>query len=496
VALSLELSSTAAERVAVDLLAVPVFSDRKLGPGGAAVDHAIGGGLDEFMAETGFEGKPGETLAVPTRGQLRAAAVVLVGMGDAKKLDGDALRRAGASLAKRAAKVSSVATTVLDAAPDGLDRADAAQALAEGVRLGAYQFLKYKGDGKPSQLKKVVVLGRSSAKVRAALERGVRIAEAVAWARDLINEPAGAKSPEDIAKLARTLGRANGLTVKVLAGEQLARERMGGVLGVGQGSERPPRFLRLAYEPRGARATVGFIGKGVVFDSGGLSLKTASGMETMKTDMSGGAAVLAAMSTLRDLDVKTRVIGYVPLVENMPSGNAIRPGDVLKMRNGKTVEVLNTDAEGRLILADALSYAVDDGVDAMIDLATLTGACMVALGDKVAGLMGNADGWIEQVQDAAGRAGESVWPLPLPSEYRKLIDSEVADIRNVGTSGYGGALTAGLFLQEFVSEVPWTHLDIAGPARASGDDGYVAKGGTGFGVRTLIELAQTFTKPR
>ncbi len=234
-----------------------------------------------------------------------------------------------------------------------------------------------------------------------------------------------------------------------------------------------------------------------MFDSGGLSIKTASGMETMKTDMSGGAAVIAAMSTLRDLGVKTRVIGYVPLVENMPSGNAIRPGDVLKMRNGKTVEVLNTDAEGRLILADALSLrSRRRSVDAIVDFATLTGACMVALGDKVAGLMGNDDGWIEQVQDAAGRAGESVWPLPLPSEYRKLIDSEVADMRNIGTSGYGGALTAGLFLQEFVSEVPWAHLDIAGPARASGDDGYVVKGGTGFGVRTLIELAQTFTKPR
>ncbi len=232
----------------------------------------------------------------------------------------------------------------------------------------------------------------------------------------------------------------------------------------------------------------------MVFDSGGLSLKTASGMETMKTDMSGGAAVIAAMSTLQDLGIETRVTGYVPLVENMPSGTAIRPGDVLKIRNGKTVEVLNTDAEGRLILADALSLASDEQPAAVIDLATLTGACMVALGDKIAGLMGNDDAWIGQVREAADRAGEPVWHLPLPSEYRKQLESEVADLKNIGGS-YGGALTAGLFLQEFVDGAPWVHLDIAGPARAGADDGHVLKGGTGFGVRTLVELAQRFEPP-
>ena len=253
--------------------------------------------------------------------------------------------------------------------------------------------------------------------------------------------------------------------------------------------------MRLAYEPAGARATVAFIGKGVVFDSGGLSLKPAAGMETMKTDMSGAAAVIAAMSALRDLGVKIRVIGYIPLVENMPSGTAIRPGDVLLHRNGKTVEVLNTDAEGRLILADALAMAAEDAPDAMVDLATLTGACVVALGEKIAGLMGNNDAWTTQVREAADRAGESVWPLPLPSEYRKLLDSEVADLANIGGGRYGGALTAGLFLKEFVGDVPWAHLDIAGPARSASDDGHVLKGGTGFGVRTLLELADHFRQP-
>jgi leucyl aminopeptidase len=236
------------------------------------------------------------------------------------------------------------------------------------------------------------------------------------------------------------------------------------------------------------------VGKGVVFDSGGLSLKPAGGMETMKCDMSGAAAVLGAMSALKQLGVKTKVTGYVPLVENMPSGTAIRPGDVLRIRNGKTVEVLNTDAEGRLILADALTLASEDKPAAIVDLATLTGACVVALGDKIAGLMGNDDAWSDQVRDAADRVGERVWPLPLPTDYRRGIDSSVADIKNVGPRE-GGALTAGLFLQEFVDGAPWVHLDIAGPAFLSGDDGYASKGGTGFGVRTLLELASTFEPP-
>jgi leucyl aminopeptidase len=285
--------------------------------------------------------------------------------------------------------------------------------------------------------------------------------------------------------------------VQVLDVAAIRAKRLGGVLGVGQGSQQTPRFLKMTYTPAGARgAALALVGKGVVFDSGGLSLKPGTGMETMKTDMSGGAAVIAAMSTLRKLGVKHKVNAYVPLVENMPSGTAIRPGDVLKIRNGKTVEVLNTDAEGRLILADALSLACEDGAAAVVDVATLTGACMVALGDKIAGLMGNDDAWRDQVQAAADRAGEAVWPLPLPKEYRRLLESEVADLRNISSGSYGGALTAALFLEEFVTPgTPWAHVDIAGPARANGDDGYLVRGGTGFGVRTLVELVQHFEAP-
>jgi leucyl aminopeptidase len=338
-------------------------------------------------------------------------------------------------------------------------------------------------------------MGVDGAAVKSAVARGAAIAEAVMWARDMVNLPSKEKPPAKFAAEARKLLRGKGVTVSVFDVPQLEAMKLGGVLGVGQGSHQTPRFLKLTYSPAGARGkALALVGKGVVFDSGGLSLKTGAGMETMKCDMSGAAAVVAAMSALQELGVKTKVYGYVPLVENMPSGTAIRPGDVLRIRNGKTVEVLNTDAEGRLILADALSLASEDKPAAVIDVATLTGACVVALGEKVAGLMGNDDAWIDQVRGAADRVGERVWPLPLPADYRKGIDSPIADIKNVGPRE-GGALTAALFLQEFVDDVPWVHLDIAGPAFLGADDGYLPKGGTGFGVRTLLEVAQTFRPP-
>jgi leucyl aminopeptidase len=495
VSLSFTVVTTPADRAAVELLAVPIGTGGTFGPGADAVDTALGGGLAAFLAEAGFEGTLGETLAVPTAGKLRAKAAILVGVGEPGALTLDGVRRAAAAIARRASKAASVGTTLASLSGTDLDPADAAQALAEGFVLGGYQYLEYKGDASPSKLKKVTVIGAGGADVRNAVSRGAAIADAVIWARDMVNTPSKEKSPADMVAAARRLLRGRGISVQVFEGARLEAERLGGVLGVGQGSEQTPRFLKMTYAPRGARGkALALVGKGVVFDSGGLSLKTASGMETMKTDMSGGAAVIAAMSTLQDLGVKTRVTGYVPLVENMPSGTAIRPGDVLEIRNGKTVEVLNTDAEGRLILADALSLASDEKPAAVIDLATLTGACMVALGEKIAGLMGNDDAWVGQVRDAADRAGEPVWHLPLPPEYRKQLESEVADLKNIGGS-YGGALTAGLFLQEFVDGAPWVHLDIAGPARASANDGYLVKGGTGYGVRTLVELARNFVPP-
>jgi leucyl aminopeptidase len=490
---------TPADRVSADMLAVPIVKTtrgkgRALGPGADAVNVALDGGLDVFMDEMSFEANLGETLAVPTSGRLAAKAALLVGVGELDQLTLDGLRRAAAAVARRSNKAGTLATTLAGVAPH-VPRADAAQALAEGIVLGAYQFLEYKRDPKPTKLTAVTVVGDGGAAVRGGLERGSTIADAVVWARNQVNQPAQAKPPVEMADEARRLLRGRGVTVEVLDVPQLERQKLGGVLGVGQGSNQSPRFLKLTYAPSGSRGRpLGLIGKGVVFDSGGLSLKTGAGMETMKCDMSGAAAVIGAMSAMQALGVKTRVNGYVPLVENMPSGSAIRPGDVLRIRNGKTVEVLNTDAEGRLIMADALSLASEDKVAAAVDVATLTGACVVALGEKIAGLMGNDEAWIDQVRGAADRAGERVWPLPLPSDYRRGIDSPVADVKNVGPRE-GGAITAGLFLQEFVDGVPWAHLDIAGPAFLSSDDGYLPRGGTGFGLRTLLELAEGFRAP-
>ncbi len=485
--ISCRVSSTAPGRVRADVLAVGAYAGRELGPGGDAVTAGFGGDLARYLERAGFEGTAGQAVLVPLEGPTGAA--LLVGLGAAAEVTVDGIRTAAATIAQRASGMAHVATTLVDAAPGALDRAAVGQAVAEGVLLGSYSFDEYRSTKKATKITRLTVLAADgAAAVRRGVGRGEVVAGAVAWARDMVNTPARELSPDAFAKAAQRLLRGRNVRVEVLDVPALRRQRLGGILGVGQGSKQPPRLVKMTYAPAGARGAIALVGKGVVFDSGGLSLKTGAGMETMKTDMGGAAAVIATMSALSDLDVRTKVIAYAPMVENMPSGEAIRPGDVLTFRNGKTAEVLNTDAEGRLILADGLSLAAEQKPDAIIDLATLTGACMVALGDKIAGVMANDDALRTRVEDAAKAAGELVWPLPLPKEYRKLLDSEIADMKNISGGGYGGALTAGLFLEEFVNGVPWAHLDIAGPARAGADDGVVRKGGTGFGVRTLIEL--------
>ncbi|HEX2274383.1 MAG TPA: leucyl aminopeptidase [Acidimicrobiales bacterium] len=468
------------------VLGVPVFAGLDMPPGaGAELDR-------DWLTERHFEVKVGHTLAVPAED---GSTVIAVGVGEREKVTVETLRRAAAALVRAAWHDESAATTLLAAAPADVAPEAAAQAVAEGAALAAYRFTRYKGDPEPCRLDSFTVVAEGDGPGRG-VARAERIAAAVAMARDLVNEPAGAMTPTRLAEVAADVAAAGGLEVTVWDEVDLANEGLGGLMGVARGSDEPPRLIRLSYRPSGAaRGHVALVGKGITFDSGGLSIKTAEGMETMKTDMSGAAAVLAAMSALPDLAPDVAVTAFVPTTENMPGGRATRPGDVLKIRNGKTVEVLNTDAEGRLILADGLSLAVEEGVDAIVDLATLTGACMVALGTKVAGLMGNHEGWVDQVRAAADRAGEPVWPLPLPEDYRKSIDSDVADVKNIGSDRYGGALTAGLFLKEFVDDVPWAHLDIAGPARSGEDETYLRKGGTGYGVRTLLELLRSFEKP-
>lgn len=488
------ISTASPAQVKTDLLVIPMYSDHIFGPGADAVDVALDGGLSAFMEQAVFGGKVGEKLVVPTSDALGASSIVLIGLGKREEVTADGLRRAGAVAAKAAHEAVSMSTTLASAGPTDLDVAEAAQAVVEGVLLGRYEYLDYKSDPKPSKLKRVSLLGRSAA-LRRGMDRGISVGTAVIWARDIVNTPGRDLSPAAFARAAQRLLRGKNVKVEVLDVPGLKRERLGGIIGVGMGSEQPPCLVKMTYAPAKSNATLALVGKGVTFDSGGLSLKPADGMEEMKTDEAGAAAVIAAMSVLKDFGVKTKVIAFTPMVENMPSGSAMRPGDVLTFRNGKTAEVRNTDAEGRLILADALALAAEAKPDAIIDLATLTGACMVALGDKIAGLMTNDNSWGEQVRTAADAVGEPVWPLPLPKEYKKLIYSEIADIRNTSTSRYGGEITAGLFLEEFVDGIPWVHLDIAGPSRTSSEDGYNCPGASGFGVRTLVELASRFRRP-
>jgi leucyl aminopeptidase len=471
-----------------DLLAVGVFADLEPGPGAEQALEALGTPLRPLLESRGFSGKTGEAVALPTLGRLPAATLLLLGLGDRSAVDADTLRRATGSLVREARAAKRAVTTLAQAGPG--DQAGAVRAVTEAAILAGYRFDKYKAssNGKRPNLERLVIVAGDGdgGALRAAVAAGRARAVATNLARDLSNEPANNLHPEDLAAAAARAVEGKSVAISVKDERDLAAEGFGGIVGVGQGASNPPRLVELRYEPEGARGRVVLVGKGITFDSGGLSLKPPDGMITMKTDMSGAAAVLAVMSALDDLGVRVAVTGYLATAENMPSGTAIRPGDVLTMKNGKTVEVLNTDAEGRLVMADALALGSASKPDAIVDVATLTGACMVALGKRYTGVMSNHDALAAELLEAAAEAGERAWRLPLPEEYRKDLDSEVADLKNVTSERYGGALTAGLFLQEFVDGRPWVHLDIAGPARADSDDGYLAKGSTGAAVRTLL----------
>jgi leucyl aminopeptidase len=478
VPLSIELARTVPDDVAA--VVVPVVAGQT--PEG--VDAA-------FLSAQGFEGKLGDVRCVPGADGRPA---YVVGLGAEASVDAAVLRSVAGSLARAAKREESLAIPIGGSL---VDAPTAAQAVVEGLELGGYQYTAYKSTGTPRALSRVVLVGAGGKRVQDAVAKAQVIAGAVTMARDLVNEPGGSLTPDKLAKRAVAEGAAAGFEVEVWEEKQIKAERLGGLLGVNRGSALPPRLLVLRYEPDRPKGTVALVGKGITFDSGGLSIKTGDGMIGMKGDMGGGAAVLGAFRVAATLGTKVRLLGFVPLTDNMTGGDATRVGDVLTIRNGKTVEVLNTDAEGRLILADGLSLASEAGPDAIVDLATLTGACMVALGERTAGLMGNHRGWIDQVRGAADRAGEPVWPLPLPAHLRPKIDSEIADLRNISTGRYGGTLTAGLFLREFVGEgIPWAHVDIAGPSDSSEVDGEIVKGGTGFGIRTLVDLLGSFTKPK
>ncbi len=480
--MALTLSTARSAPAAAELVGIGIFK-------GADLPENLPSAV---LESRGFDGSLGKMMIVETANGLRAA----VGLGPADDFTANSLRRAGAGFARATRRHKQVALSLIaDAAKqiEGLDQGAAAESLAEGLELGAYRFETYKSKPARNDLKKVTIVGTTSAAVKNGLAVGAAIAEGQMLARTLVNEPGGTLTPPELATRVQAMAKSAGLTCKVMDLAAIKRAKLGGLLGVNRGSTNPPRFVELTWTPKGkVTSTLAFVGKGVTFDAGGLSIKTGSGMMTMKCDMGGAAAVIGAMSALKAVNVGVRVKAYLPLTDNMLGGDATRPGDVLKIRNGKTIEVLNTDAEGRLILADALSLASEAKPDAIIDLATLTGACMVALGPKIAGLMSNDDDFAATVKAAAEAADERVWQLPLPADYSSQFESSVADMKNIGGS-HGGAITAGLILQNFVAEdIPWVHLDIAGPAWTDSEDPENRKGGTGFGVRTLVQLARTW----
>jgi leucyl aminopeptidase len=466
-----------------EVLGVPVFADLTVPRGaGATVSR-------RFLKAIGFEARPGQTEPLPA---ADGSVVVAVGVGRPEQLDADALRRAGAGFVRAVGPARRAAVTLSAAARGRLAAGSATQAVIEGIGLGGYRFAAHKASKANSadSLQSVSVVGGD----RSGLRRGQQIVAAVTRARDWVNEPPRSMTPRLLAHAAEQLASETGLDVDVWDEDRLASERMGGLLGVAAGAAEPPRLIRLAYQPAGARTTVALVGKGITFDSGGLSLKTSDGMRTMKGDMGGAAAVLSAMGALPSLGVKVRVLAYACCSENMPSGTATHVGDVLTARNGTTIEVLNTDAEGRLVLADGLSLAAEATPDAIIDLATLTAGQRVALGSQVAALMANHDALADQLLAAAGRVGEATWRLPLWPGYRAHLDSEVADIKNIGQANNASAIIGGLFLQEFVAGRPWAHLDIAAPSWSDADDGWMTKGATGWGVRTLLETLKEWER--
>jgi leucyl aminopeptidase len=470
----------------VAAIVIPVAASGPI-PSGVGLNRAQ-------LSALGFEGRASQTQTLPPAAG-KTAVRVLLGIGEVRDLDTSVLRNVAASAARACARYESIATTL-----PGVMRGSAktpTQAVVEGIALALHRWVALKNDksGLSKLTSVTLVSAEKTAEVQAGMLMGIATSTAVCTARDFANTPPSHLTARQFAEHAVAIAEASGVEATVYNKDQLIAMGCGGLVGVNAGSTEPPRMVKLEYKPTAARGKVVLVGKGVMYDSGGISLKPSDGMHAMmKMDMSGAAAVLATMGALRALKVKTQVTAYLMCTDNMPSGSALKLGDVLTMRNGKTVEIHNTDAEGRLILADGLSLGAESKPDAMIDIATLTGACLGALGKKMAGVLSNNSGVVSQLMDSSSRTNELLWELPLFHDYRRLLDSNVADMRNIG-GPYAGATTAALFLHEFVGTTPWAHLDIAGPMDADGDEGWLNRGATAYGTRLLIDFCANFTKP-
>lgn len=468
-------------------------------PGGAtaAVDKALGGLITQLIAEGEIKGKRNEITLIHSMGKIAPERVVVAGLGKEEEITLSVIRGVAAEACRflRRVGATQVATIAHGAGVGGIDAEKSAQAVTEGAMLGLYTFRKHQTkEAEEGEIEQLLIVERDEEKL-AALERGCAggriMAEATNLARDMANEPANYMTPTHMAEVAQRVADEWGFECRILEQADMERLGMGALLSVARGSRQPPKLILLNYKGGDpAKSPLGLVGKGITFDSGGISIKPSEGLGDMKGDMAGGAAVIAAMRAIGELRPKVNVTALVPATENLPDGAALKPGDIVQASNGKTIEVVTTDAEGRLILADALCYALKLGLSPVVDVATLTGACHIALGDFCTGAFGNNQELVDRVIKAGEEAGEYIWQMPMYEEYKEQNKSDIADIKN-SAGRWGGAITGAQFLAEFVEETPWVHLDIAGPSRAEKDRTYLVKGATGVAVRTLVNLALT-----
>jgi len=465
------------------------------GGGTGAVDGALGGMLSDLIAQGDIRGTEGELTLLHTAGRMASPRVLVAGLGKSERFTVDKVRDLSANVARflRGKRIRSCATITHGAGIAGLDAAACAQAIAEGTLLGLYRFDHLKrAQEDATEIDEMSIVEHDAAKVpalEAAVERGRILAEAACLSRDLSNEPANILTPTEFASRAQAMAGTYGLGCRILEREQAEQMGMGGFLGVARGSAQAPKFIILTYNGGVEGKAIGLVGKGITFDTGGISIKPSDSMLEMKGDMSGGGAIIAAMMAIARLKPKVNVTALIPATENMPGGNAVKPSDVLRAMNGKTIEVTNTDAEGRVILSDALSYAIQQDLMPIVDVATLTGAISIALGNVAFGVFSNSDALAERIKQASERTGEKSWPFPMWPEYKDLNKSNIADVKNSGARG-AGSIAAAFFLQEFVDDRPWAHLDIAGVDFYDNEKGVLTKGASGIPVRTLVALVE------
>jgi leucyl aminopeptidase len=470
------------------------------GGGTGAVDRALDGAISRLIALGDIRGKANEVTLIHTHGKIAAPRVVVAGLGKASDFNLDSVRNLSANLARylRKPNIKRAATIAHGGGIGGLEPAACARAIAEGTLLGAYRFQRHKAaslkDDERAEMEALTIVEHDAGRIeamRAGIAEGRSLAEATNIARDLANEPSNHLTPTLLAERACEIAAAAGIEIEVLERADMERKGMGSLLSVAKGSAEPPKLIRMTYRGRGGEGfDLAMVGKGITFDTGGISIKPAANMEAMKADMTGAASVIAAMKAISDLKPKADIIAVAPCTENMPGGTATKPGDVVTAMNGRTIEILNTDAEGRLVLADAICYAKELGARNIVDVATLTGAVTTALGDVAYAVMTNNDGLASKVEAAAAEAGEKTWRLPMFKEYDEFIKSDVADQKNTGTGNRGaGTIVGAKFLEPFAGETPWVHLDIAGVDLMSADKGWVSKGASGYSVRALINLA-------